>query len=49
MIGNLKVFLGAQAFNDYASFLRTFGEPVLLYSTVLRWSCISAPPTNSLA
>jgi succinate dehydrogenase / fumarate reductase, cytochrome b subunit len=35
MIGNLKVFLGAQAFNDYASFLRTFGEPVLPYSTVL--------------
>jgi succinate dehydrogenase cytochrome b subunit len=35
MIGNLKVFLGAQAFNDYANFLRTFGEPVLPYSTVL--------------
>jgi succinate dehydrogenase / fumarate reductase cytochrome b subunit len=35
MIGNLKVFLGAQAFNDYALFLRTFGEPVLPYSTVL--------------
>jgi succinate dehydrogenase / fumarate reductase, cytochrome b subunit len=35
MIGNLKVFLGAQAFNDYAAFLRTFGEPVLPYSTVL--------------
>ena len=35
MIGNLKVFLGEQAFNDYASFLRTFGEPVLPYSTVL--------------
>jgi succinate dehydrogenase / fumarate reductase, cytochrome b subunit len=35
MIGNLKVFLGQQAFNDYALFLRTFGEPVLPYSTVL--------------
>jgi succinate dehydrogenase cytochrome b subunit len=35
MIGNLKVFLGEQAFNDYAMFLRTFGEPVLPYSTVL--------------
>jgi succinate dehydrogenase / fumarate reductase cytochrome b subunit len=35
MIGNLKVFLGPQAFNDYALFLRTFGEPVLPYSTVL--------------
>jgi len=35
MIGNLKVFLGEQAFNDYARFLRTFGEPVLPYSTVL--------------
>jgi succinate dehydrogenase / fumarate reductase cytochrome b subunit len=35
MIGNLKVFLGEQAFDDYARFLRTFGEPVLPYSTVL--------------
>jgi succinate dehydrogenase / fumarate reductase cytochrome b subunit len=35
MVGNLKVFLGAQAFNDYAHFLREFGEPVLPYSTVL--------------
>lgn len=35
MIGNLKMFLGATAFNDYAAFLRTFGEPVLPYSTVL--------------
>jgi succinate dehydrogenase / fumarate reductase, cytochrome b subunit len=35
MIGNLKVFLGPAAFNEYALFLRTFGEPVLPYSTVL--------------
>jgi succinate dehydrogenase cytochrome b subunit len=35
MIGNLKVFLGPGAFNEYSSFLRTFGEPVLPYSTVL--------------
>jgi len=35
MIGNLKVFLGPDAFNEYARFLRTFGEPVLPYSTVL--------------
>src|SRR6185436_5995286 len=35
MIGNIKVFLGEAAFNDYAAFLRTFGEPVLPYSTVL--------------
>jgi succinate dehydrogenase / fumarate reductase cytochrome b subunit len=35
MIGNLKVFLGEAAFNDYAMFLRTFGEPVLPYATVL--------------
>ncbi len=35
MVGNLKVFLGAQAFNDYAHFLREFGEPVLPYGTVL--------------
>jgi succinate dehydrogenase / fumarate reductase cytochrome b subunit len=35
MIGNLKVFLGSTAFNEYAEFLRTVGEPVLPYSTLL--------------
>jgi succinate dehydrogenase / fumarate reductase cytochrome b subunit len=35
MIGNLKVFLGSQAFNEYSEFLRTFGEPVLPARTVL--------------
>ena len=30
MIGNLKVFLGSSAFNDYALFLRTLGEPAQL-------------------
>jgi succinate dehydrogenase / fumarate reductase cytochrome b subunit len=35
MIGNLKVFLGSAAFNEYAEFLRTVGEPVLPYSTLL--------------
>lgn len=29
MLGNLKVFLGAAAMNDYAAWLRTIGEPVL--------------------
>jgi succinate dehydrogenase / fumarate reductase cytochrome b subunit len=36
MIGNLKVFLGASAFNEYAEFLRTVGEPVLP-ARVLLW------------
>lgn len=35
MIGNLKIFLGAQALNAYAGFLRTVGEPVLPYETLL--------------
>jgi succinate dehydrogenase / fumarate reductase cytochrome b subunit len=35
MIGNLKVFLGAESFNTYAEFLREVGEPVLPYSTLL--------------
>lgn len=29
MAGNLKIFLGATEFNQYAGFLRTMGEPVL--------------------
>lgn len=35
MVGNLKVFMGADSFNHYAEFLREFGEPALPYSTVL--------------
>lgn len=35
MIGNLKVFLGATAFNEYADFLRTVGEPLLPARTLL--------------
>jgi succinate dehydrogenase / fumarate reductase cytochrome b subunit len=35
MIGNLKVFLGPEAFNEYAEFLRTFGEPLLPARVVL--------------
>ncbi|MDZ4719965.1 MAG: succinate dehydrogenase cytochrome b subunit [Roseiflexaceae bacterium] len=35
MIGNLKVFLGATAFNEYAEFLRTVGEPLLPARTLL--------------
>jgi succinate dehydrogenase / fumarate reductase cytochrome b subunit len=35
MIGNLKVFLGADAMNDYAAWLRTLGEPALPYSVFL--------------
>src|SRR6056297_92691 len=29
MIGNLKVFMGADAFNHYAEFLREIGYPLL--------------------
>ncbi|TDC67871.1 succinate dehydrogenase cytochrome b subunit [Actinomadura sp. GC306] len=35
MIGNLKIFFGAESFNDYAHWLRTLGEPALPYRTVL--------------
>ena len=35
MIGNLKVYLGPEAINDYGEFLRDFGEPALPRSTVL--------------
>ncbi len=34
-LGNLKIFLGSGALDDYAAFLRTVGEPVLPYSTLL--------------
>ncbi len=37
MLGNLKIFLGADDFNAYASFLRTVGEPLFPYS-VLLWT-----------
>jgi succinate dehydrogenase / fumarate reductase, cytochrome b subunit len=33
MVGNLHVFQGANAFNHYSAWLRTFGEPALGY----RW------------
>jgi succinate dehydrogenase / fumarate reductase cytochrome b subunit len=35
MVGNLKIFLGEKAINDYAVFLRDVGEPLLPYETVL--------------
>lgn len=35
MAGNLKIFSGAESFDDYAHFLRTFGEPILPYSGFL--------------
>lgn len=35
MYGNLKVFGGQQAFDDYAHHLRTMGEPILPYSGAL--------------
>jgi succinate dehydrogenase / fumarate reductase, cytochrome b subunit len=35
MIGNLHVFQGAESFNDYSHWLRTFGEPALPPRTLL--------------
>lgn len=35
MIGNLKIFLGAAAFDHYAHWLRTIGEPVLPFEGYL--------------
>jgi succinate dehydrogenase / fumarate reductase, cytochrome b subunit len=35
MVGNLKIFLGQGELDTYAEFLRTVGEPVLPYSTLL--------------
>lgn len=35
MYGNLKVFAGRQAFDEYAHHLRTIGEPILPYSGFL--------------
>ncbi len=35
MLGNLKIFLGANAIDSYAVFLRTMGEPLLPYGVLL--------------
>jgi succinate dehydrogenase / fumarate reductase cytochrome b subunit len=35
MIGNLKIFLGPEALDSYALFLRTMGEPLVPYETLL--------------
>jgi succinate dehydrogenase / fumarate reductase cytochrome b subunit len=35
MIGNLHIFQGAESFNDYSHWLRTFGEPALPPRTLL--------------
>src|SRR5262245_4632440 len=35
MLGNLKNFLGAEAIDAYAVFLRTMGEPLFPYSVLL--------------
>jgi succinate dehydrogenase / fumarate reductase, cytochrome b subunit len=35
MVGNLHAFQGAQEYNDYATWLRTFGEPALPHRTIL--------------
>ncbi|MBB4700905.1 succinate dehydrogenase cytochrome b subunit [Sphaerisporangium siamense] len=35
MLGNLKIFLGAESFNSYAEWLRTVGEPAVPGRTLL--------------
>lgn len=35
MIGNLHAFQGPKAYNDYATWLRTFGEPAFPHRTIL--------------
>lgn len=35
MYGNLKIFSGQQAFDDYSAYLRNLGEPLLPYSGAL--------------
>jgi succinate dehydrogenase / fumarate reductase, cytochrome b subunit len=35
MLGNLKIFLGEEAINDYARFLREVGEPLFPYGMLL--------------
>ncbi len=35
MVGNLKIFLGEEAINAYAAFLREMGEPLLPYGMLL--------------
>jgi succinate dehydrogenase / fumarate reductase cytochrome b subunit len=35
MVGNLKIFLGAEALDTYAAWLREVGEPALPYETLL--------------
>jgi succinate dehydrogenase / fumarate reductase cytochrome b subunit len=35
MLGNLKIFLGAETIDAYAVFLRTMGEPLVPYSLLL--------------
>src|SRR5437764_8005516 len=37
VLGNLKIFLGAEAIDAYAVFLRTMGEPMVPYG-VLLWA-----------
>jgi succinate dehydrogenase / fumarate reductase cytochrome b subunit len=35
VVGNLKVFTGAEAFNSYSEWIRTVGEPAVPHQTVL--------------
>src|SRR2546427_9737426 len=51
MLGNLKIFLGAETIDAYGAFLRTMGEPLFPYRGLL-WvgrivllACIALPCT----
>jgi len=35
MLGNIKIFIGPEVFDNYAAFLREVGEPLLPYSALL--------------
>ncbi|MGD2136586.1 MAG: succinate dehydrogenase cytochrome b subunit, partial [Gemmatimonadales bacterium] len=35
MLGNLKAFMGSEHFDEYAHYLREFGEPILPYGVAL--------------
>jgi succinate dehydrogenase / fumarate reductase cytochrome b subunit len=52
MYGNLKMFAGAEAFDEYAHHLRTLGEPILPYSGflwILRVALVVALAAHALS
>jgi hypothetical protein len=43
MLGNLKIFLGAEAIDAHAAFLRTMGEPLFPYGALCLTGSSVAP------